>query len=484
MQAMEGGQPGSTGGGSGGGGSGGGPAPFLLKTYDMVDDSATDDIVSWSPTQASFIVWNPPDFAAHLLPAYFKHNNFSSFIRQLNTYGFRKIDPERWEFANEEFVKGQKHLLKNIHRRKPIHSHSHPPGSFAYSERAALEEEIERITREKAALQADLWRFRQQQSGTKIQLDDLERRLAEMGQRQLKMIAFLQRALENPRFVENLLKMAVASSVDFSAIHKKRRLPGMEYCQEAPENSFYDDHSSTSKSDIGHGFHMDFCDKLKLELCPAISVNLVAVSTQSSHEDNDSPRMKQPECGPVRMENLPLSPQPLDLSDTGASICPTKNLLLPRAVDEGDGNFSCHLNLTLASSSMQIDSNQYSSRTSNSVDHDVANAANSSELGAANIHKDDNLGKAVGNIQSTSADAKATSLQEVAPSSNQEPASHEQRANDVFWEQFLTERPGSSDTEEASSSLRANPGDEQQEERKQANEDIWRNRKDMEQLTL
>jgi hypothetical protein len=71
--------------GSGGGG-GGGPAPFLIKTYDMVDDSTTDEIVSWSQNKTSFVVWNPPEFARVLLPAFFKHNNFSSFIRQLNTY--------------------------------------------------------------------------------------------------------------------------------------------------------------------------------------------------------------------------------------------------------------------------------------------------------------------------------------------------------------------------------------------------------------
>lgn len=67
-------------------GGGGGPAPFLSKTYEMVDDSQTDDIVSWTPTGHSFVVWNPPEFARILLPTYFKHNNFSSFIRQLNTY--------------------------------------------------------------------------------------------------------------------------------------------------------------------------------------------------------------------------------------------------------------------------------------------------------------------------------------------------------------------------------------------------------------
>lgn len=62
------------------------PAPFLTKTYEMVEDPMTNPIVSWNHNGQSFIVWNPPEFARDLLPKYFKHNNFSSFIRQLNTY--------------------------------------------------------------------------------------------------------------------------------------------------------------------------------------------------------------------------------------------------------------------------------------------------------------------------------------------------------------------------------------------------------------
>ena len=65
-------------------------APFLTKLFQIVSNLATDQAIVWTPKGDSFVITDPETFARDILPTYFKHNNIRSFIRQLNTYGFRK----------------------------------------------------------------------------------------------------------------------------------------------------------------------------------------------------------------------------------------------------------------------------------------------------------------------------------------------------------------------------------------------------------
>ncbi|KAK8661453.1 hypothetical protein V6N13_091056 [Hibiscus sabdariffa] len=202
-----------------------GPPPFLTKTYDMIEDSATDQIISWSRGNNSFIVWDSQAFSTTLLPRFFKHNNFSSFVRQLNTYGFRKVDSDRWEFANERFLRGQRHLLKNIRRRK-----TQPPLPSQYASdpcvevgRFGVDGEIDRLRRDKQVLMEELVKLRQQQHNTRTCLQLMEERLWKTEMKQQQMMDFLARAMHNPSFVHQLIQHKHRRKELDEAITNKRR---------------------------------------------------------------------------------------------------------------------------------------------------------------------------------------------------------------------------------------------------------------------
>ncbi|GMI71034.1 heat shock transcription factor A3, ARABIDOPSIS THALIANA HEAT SHOCK TRANSCRIPTION FACTOR A3 [Hibiscus trionum] len=180
--------------------------PFLSKTFDLVDDPSLDPIISWGPTGESFVVWDPVEFSRLILPRNFKHNNFSSFVRQLNTYGFRKIDTDKWEFANEAFQRGKKHLLKNIQRRKSPQSQQvgNYLGPSTEVGRSGVEGEIERLKKEKSMLMQEVVELQQEQQGTARHVEVVNKRLQSAEQRQKQMVSFLAKLFQNPTFLARL----------------------------------------------------------------------------------------------------------------------------------------------------------------------------------------------------------------------------------------------------------------------------------------
>lgn len=63
---------------------------FLITTFKMLQNSEYEDIVGWNSMGTSLVINNRARFIEEVLPVEFSHKNLSSFIRQLNLYGFKK----------------------------------------------------------------------------------------------------------------------------------------------------------------------------------------------------------------------------------------------------------------------------------------------------------------------------------------------------------------------------------------------------------
>ena len=93
---------------------------FLIQLYEILEDENNKNIIHWGEDGQYFIIENMYDFIEKILPKYYNHNNYASFVRQLNKYNFHKIKTSINEnaFQNNQFIKGKKDLISNILRKK------------------------------------------------------------------------------------------------------------------------------------------------------------------------------------------------------------------------------------------------------------------------------------------------------------------------------------------------------------------------------
>ncbi|XAR52079.1 hypothetical protein NMG60_11019973 [Bertholletia excelsa] len=478
------------------------PPPFLSKTYDMVDDPSTDSIVSWSNSNNSFVVWNVPEFARDLLPKYFKHNNFSSFVRQLNTYGFRKVDPDHWEFANEGFLRGQKHLLKIISRRKPahVHNHQHPPqvqersvGSCVEVGKFGIEEEVERLQRDKNVLMQELVRLRQLQQATDHQLQTVGQRVQVMEQRQQQMMSFLAKAMHSPGFLAQLVQQQHESNKRVSGGNKKRRLPTQE-----------EESSSVCKHDTGPP------DGRIVKYQPLMNEAAKAMLRQIL-KMNVSPRLEStinspsgflfdgapPPChaldrgssssrvsGVTLSEVLPISPESYSLKDLGMPVtCPSAASEIQSSPCMASGpskvaqftemNISSQKGATLPDPDFSLVNGIKPQNTVEitNLNFDVLKTGNP-------VHMDSTSGFIDGSVplvtDEFSSDTNVDIMMDEIPKLP--------GINDVFWEQFLPASPLSGDTDEISSNTLEGCIDKEQD-RHISQESLWDKTGNMNHLT-
>ncbi|GAO47796.1 hypothetical protein SAICODRAFT_22624 [Saitoella complicata NRRL Y-17804] len=196
------------------GGTGGSTATFVKRLYSMLNDSSASQC-SWNPSGTSFYVTTVSDFSRDVLPRYFKHQNFTSFVRQLNLYGFHKSNRtyrgsksaqrnpqnEVWEFQHSRFMRDRPDLIETMKRNDHTREDPFMNGpQMEFSGRLlAMQESQTELMREVRSLRGNV--------------ADLSRTVAEVGVRQQELESIALRLVHSRTELEGRLDQAQRENV-------------------------------------------------------------------------------------------------------------------------------------------------------------------------------------------------------------------------------------------------------------------------------
>jgi hypothetical protein len=211
------------------------PAPFIQKLYNLLaEESASGSgarrAVWVDPSECrrkgwpsgAFTVLENQQFEKEVLPKFYKHSNYTSFVRQINQYGFKKVDAESWTWAHPSgnFAldkAGSLHLVKRGHTARKRKAVDVPPrqppavefGSYnsyeadapdsAAQDAAHRSVPVQELIRDHVLVKQELIRVRKQQERMINVVEDLVQCVTTAQQKQAAVEDKLERTL---RFLE------------------------------------------------------------------------------------------------------------------------------------------------------------------------------------------------------------------------------------------------------------------------------------------
>eukprot|EP00794_Sanderia_malayensis_P019255 gene19255-21183_t len=271
---------------------------FLVKLWRLVQDEDVDELISWSKNGTAFCIHDPTILSKDILPMYYKHNNFTSFVRQLNMYGFKKVvssdyggiksDKDEWEFHHPNFINGRPDLLEHVKRKV------HP------EEKKVKSEEFSVIIEDVKELQVKHSNVQDRLESLKLENEDLWREVGDLRLKHKKQQHVLNKLIKflilvyggkTPEGVTSRKRLAIGPGQSTSK-KMRNRLSDLE----EPDNVQYSVESPVNTEDV---FTMDLNQAtpgpqiVVLPDEPSTSPNIQTISSRISSDVESATTMPQ-----------------------------------------------------------------------------------------------------------------------------------------------------------------------------------------------
>ncbi|KAI9270614.1 HSF-type DNA-binding-domain-containing protein [Phascolomyces articulosus] len=130
--------------------------PFITKLLSILEDENNRNLISWSLCGDFFRIYDCDEFSRVVLPRYFRHCNWTSFVRQLNMYDFHKLsdtnlDPENWKTSNTITTITDNNNNNNNNRKNTENNSTIAPWEFKHENfhRNSTKGQLSQIKRKK-----------------------------------------------------------------------------------------------------------------------------------------------------------------------------------------------------------------------------------------------------------------------------------------------------------------------------------------------